>query len=148
MPRIEAVTEGRDGENLSRPVKRAVENLAKCVNLAQPSVVIMTDVRTICCVDFEVGKCALGATGVQEHRPGPPRHITSCGRWKYRRFRCMCLPLRGATAFELPQSGLELGGALMSNRTEWCAQVSTDMNPSASTLSVVHRLLSLLITPN
>ena len=65
---MRTVTEGRDTDSLSRPVRKAIKDLEKYVHPTQSSLSIITsDIRTMRRVESKVGEWAVGAS---YHRPG------------------------------------------------------------------------------
>ena len=68
---LRSMTEGRDADNLGGPNKKQIEDLGRCVNPAQPSLLNVTrDIRIVHHIESAVVQRANCDRDLREHHPG------------------------------------------------------------------------------
>lgn len=83
---LKTLTEGGDVNDLSGPNKKQIEDLGRCADSAQSSLLTMTsDIRTMRHIESVVRERANRTRDSRGYHPGPPTNVSShggqiCGR--------------------------------------------------------------------
>jgi len=111
---LNTVTEESGTDDLSDLSNERIEDLGRCVNLAQSALPTMTgDIRIVHQIESVVRERASCACDSREHRPGPTRECLIAWRMGMLSVFDVCgLQLGVSMVSKLPQGNLGRGGAL------------------------------------
>ena len=129
---VKTVTEGRDADTLSGPSKKKIEDLARCVDPAQPSLSIITrDIRTIRHIESAVRERANCPCDLRQHHPGPSSESSIAWRTELWEILSVCEVRRRQLTTpkfsQPPQGDLGRGGASEVSKIEQDVQRSVDV---------------------